>query len=111
MWREENKEALQVLADVYLDQGQLDKAVVLLEGLHALEPHDAQVLKALSYAYLRVERYDDTLNMVDTLLRLGAPMPENAPILLIRGKALWALGRASEARDSLKRYMELSTLS
>jgi type III secretion protein Y len=107
VWRDENKEVLQVLADVYLEQGQTDKAVVLLEGLHVLEPHDTQVIKALSYAYLRIGRYDDTLDMVDAFLRLGAPMPENAPILLIRGKALWALGRPTEARDSLKRYLEL----
>lgn len=107
MWREEQTEGLRVLADVYLDQGQTDKARTLLEALRVLAPQNVGVIRALSYAHLLAGRYEEALATTDALLRLDAAMPDNAPALLIRGKALWALGQATEARDSLRRYLEL----
>lgn len=107
MWRNEQTEALRVLADIYLDQGQIDRAVTLLNALAVLAPDDAGALRALGYALLLAGRHEDALAATDALLRLDGAMPANAPTLLIRGKALWALGRVAEAQDSLQRYMEL----
>lgn len=109
MWRNEQTEALQVLADVYLDQGLAERAAVLLEALTVLEPDNEQVFKALGYAQLQAGRYEDALATVDALLRLGVAMPDNAPVLLIRSKALWAVGRVAEAQESLQRYLELGS--
>lgn len=109
MWRDEQTEALRVLADIYLDQGQIDRAVTLLNALAVLAPNDAGAFRALSYALLLAGRYEDALAATDTLLRLDGTMPANAPTLLIRGKALWALGRIAEAQESLHRYMELGS--
>lgn len=103
----EQKEALQVLADVYLNQAQSEKAVVLLEALHNLDRRDPVVAKALSYGYLLIGRPEDALAMSDVFLRLVGASPESNPILLIRGRALWALGRAEEARMTMNRYVEL----
>lgn len=107
MWHNDHKEVLQVLADVFLNQGQSEKAVLLLEALYSLAPQDAQIVKALCYAYLITGRYEQTLTMADVFLRLPGRVPESTPILLIRSKALWALGRTEEARTSLNRYIEL----
>lgn len=107
MWRREHKEALQVLADVFLDQRQIHKAVILLEALDLLDPHDIEIMKALSYAYLLAGRHEDVLNTVDAFLSLDDTLQDNAPILLIRAKAAEALGRSAEARDNLNQYMEL----
>lgn len=111
MWREEQTQALQVLADVYLDQGQADRAAVLLEALTVLEPNNAAAFRALSYAWLLAGRPEDALAATDALLRLDARMPDNAPALLIRSKALWTLGQTAEAQQSLQRYLELANLS
>lgn len=105
MWREEQTEALQVLADVYLDQGQPDRAAILLEALTVLEPGKIEVLRVLSYAWLLAGRHENALATIDALLQQDAAMPDNAPALLIRSKALWALGRVTEAQESLQRYL------
>lgn len=107
MWSEDHRDVLRVLADVYLVQGQVGKAVLLLEALHVLEPDHEQVAKALSYAYMRAGRPEDALALMDALLDSGLPWPENAPLLLIQSKALWALGRCREAADRLDRYQRL----
>ena len=106
MWRTEQTEALQVLADIYLDQGQTERAVTLLNALTVLDPGKASIFRALSYAFLLAGRYEDALSATDALLRLEAAMSDNAPALLIRGKALWALGRAAEAQENFQRYLE-----
>ncbi|MCB1804807.1 MAG: tetratricopeptide repeat protein [Candidatus Competibacteraceae bacterium] len=103
----EQKETLQILADVYLNQAQIEKAVTLLEALHSVDQRDAGVAKALSYAYLLAGRPEDALTLSDVFLRLAGSSPDSNPILLIRSKALWALGRAEEARTTINRYMEL----
>ena len=107
MLSEAQKESLQVLADVYLNQSQSEKAVILLEALHDLYPQDPSVVKALSYAYLLAGRPEDALTMSDVFLRLAGSSPDSNPILLIRGQALWALGRVEEARTTMARYTEL----
>ena len=107
MLSEDQKEALLVLADVYRDQAQGSKAIVLLEALHSLDRHDPDVAKALSYAYLLAGRPEDALEMSDLFLRLVGSSPDSNPIMLIRSKALWALGRAEEARMTMLRYIEL----
>lgn len=105
-WRDEYTDALQVLADVYLQQGQAQKAVILLEALARLAPTHAGVLRILSHACLCAERHEEALTAVDALLRLESPGPELAPAVLIRAQALWALGRMSEAQESLRRYLQ-----
>jgi tetratricopeptide (TPR) repeat protein len=107
--RDDYREALQVLADVFLEQNQPRKALALLEALEALDPGHPPVLRALSYAYLVNDRPDGALKTTDALLSLDAPMPENAPLLLIRSRALWALGRTEEATEILGRYLDMAS--
>ena len=103
----QQRDAMLLLADVYLEQGQHDKARVLLDGLAVLWPADAGVLKALAFACLQGSHFDEALAAADGYLRLGSLNPLTAPILLIRGRALWGLGRVDEARAGLQRYFDL----
>ncbi|MCY4563975.1 MAG: hypothetical protein OXE40_05760 [Gammaproteobacteria bacterium] len=49
---EDHKSWLLVAAHNYLGQRQAEKAIVLLELLELLEPHDPQCRKMLAYSYL-----------------------------------------------------------
>jgi len=102
---DEHKAALGVLADVYIEQRQEEKAIILLEALRVVFPEDVAVLKALSFAMLRAGRYGDSLEAVEAFLRLRPAVGESAPILLIRSRALLGLGRGNEARDSHQEYL------
>lgn len=97
-----------LLADMFIGQGQLEKARVVLEGLDDIEPDRREVIKALSLAYLRAGRHEDALAATERFLRLSAVDPSTSPILLIRGRALIGMGRDDEARESFARYLELS---
>ena len=103
----QQRDAMLLLADVYLEQGQYDKARTLLDALALLWPDDSGVLKALAFACLQGGRFDEALAAADGYLRLGPATRVTAPILLIRGRALWGLGRVDEARDGLQRYFDL----
>lgn len=104
----QQRDAMLLLADAYLEQGQIDKARILLDGLAVLWPNDAGVLKALAFACLQENLFDQALAAAEGYLRQAAVTPASAPILLIRSRALWGLGRADEARHGLKRYFELT---
>ena len=103
----QQRDAMLLLADVYLEQGQHDKARVLLDGLAVLWSDDAGVLKAQAFACLQGSLFDEALAAADGYLRIGPLNPLTAPILLIRGRALWGLGRVDEARAGLQRYFDL----
>jgi len=103
----QQRDAMLLLADVYLEQAQGDKARVLLDGLAVLWPGDADVLRALAYACLRCGRADEALAAADAFVQLGPITPANAPILLIRSRALWGLERLDEAHAGLRRYFDL----
>lgn len=105
MWNKEYSEVLLIIAEAYLDQRQEQRAVVLLQALRILDAENPRLLPALSYALLQTEEYASALDIIDDLLRSNPCMPEHAPALLMRSKALWALGRVSEAQESWQRYL------
>ena len=109
MWTRSQREALQVLADVYVQQGFPEHAILVLEALHENDPEARDVLAALAYAYLRAGRYDDALAATDAYLASGPPDGQEAPILLIRSRATWGMGSSDEALDYFQRYLALET--
>lgn len=109
LWNEEHRDALHLLATIYLDQGHTEKGICLLEALDVMEPHHPPLLKTLSYAYIASGHFQKAFTILDALLRLSLPMPENAPLLLLQARALWGLGRTEEATDTLNRYYMLRT--
>ena len=91
--------ALKLLAKIYLDENRVDEAGSLLDRLDTLAPNDLET-KALKARYLlKKGRYREALNV--------SRYVPGADVLLIRGKALEALGRFNEA---LAAYREAAML-
>lgn len=103
----EQHDLLNVLAHFYLQHEQHEKAVTLFEALATLSPKNPEVCRALSYTYLQMGRFQDAQDVAEDLLRSLPPSPALAPIHLIQSKALWALGRATEAQAQFQRYLDL----
>ena len=61
------------LADAYLRAGQSERALALLEDLHAADPTSFAVYDKLKEAYVTVKRYDDALALVADRMERTAP--------------------------------------
>jgi predicted Zn-dependent protease len=96
MWSAEQRDALRVLADVYLREDLPARAVVVLEALREAHPDDRAALDALCYAYYRAGRFADVMTATDLLLR-DTPAAGAAAVWLMRARAAWALGSSDEA--------------
>ena len=61
------------LADAYLRAGQSERALALLEDLHAADPGSFAVYDKLKEAYVTVKRYDDALGLIEARMERTAP--------------------------------------
>ncbi|MFN3597205.1 MAG: tetratricopeptide repeat protein [Rubricoccaceae bacterium] len=92
------------LARRYLEAGQPERAIALLEDLHAADPASYAVFQALREAYERARRYDDALALLDR--RLAA---QRSPDLLAeRGATLYRAGRHDAARQAWEDALALA---
>jgi hypothetical protein len=126
MWTPEQRDALRVLADVYLREDLAERAVVILEALRddlagvrpvgtdgadqsgaGQQATRAQVLIALAYAYLSADRFDAALATADAYLALHPAPGDAAGAWLLRSRAAWGLGSSDEAMHGLQRYEAL----
>ena len=104
--RSEHKDILSALGFFFLEHDQPDKALTLLEALRTVFPEDPSIAKSVSYAYLQAGRPQDALAAA------GATSAEqqDGACHLLRGKALWGLGRVAEARVCLDHYLATRSL-
>ena len=61
------------LADSFLRAGQSDRALALLEDLHAADPSSFAIFNKLKEAYISTKRYDDALALIETRMERTAP--------------------------------------
>lgn len=76
------------LAQSYLKAGRYERAISLLEDLHAEQPETHAFYQKLKEAYENVKRYDDALSLVEKKLsdqRTPTLMAEKARLLYLRG--------------------------
>ncbi|HYE95612.1 MAG TPA: tetratricopeptide repeat protein [Rubricoccaceae bacterium] len=93
------------LAERYLQAGQTDRAIALLEDLHAAEPNAPAVVAKLREAYAAGRRFDDLVRLAEEQLRRSGPSPS---LLAERGAALYQAGRGEEAERAWADAMALA---
>lgn len=95
---------LDLLASVYLENGQARKAAILLETLQTLGLADARQCTMLAWAQLRAGQPERALSTLDQLA-LQAEL--HSAFHLVRAQTLVALGRRSEAQAAMQAYVTL----
>ena len=106
-WSNADTKVLQVLANVFASQNREAKAADLLEFALAREPGNAELMRALCGVYLMLERHADALDMVERYLATGETGPDRAKVLMVKGQALWGLGRMQDGIAVMNEYLSL----
>jgi predicted Zn-dependent protease len=101
--RREARDALAVYGYLLLSAQQLEKAHAVFKGMRVLFPDDAHVTRSLAVTSLATGDAAAALALAD---EAQAKATDEDPALdAVRGKALFALGRAEEARAALGRSL------
>lgn len=103
-----NKEPLTVLAYLYLEHFKYDKALNLLKALNILYPEDTNIKRSLSFAYLKSGDYQSALVFAEKAIRPDIAREKQIAAHLIKGKALWGLGKEEAARHALNQASRIS---
>ena len=98
------KDFLQLLGFVYLQNARPDKAAVVLAALDAMEPGQPRVLLALALAQIRSNKPMRALQALDQLAMAGGA---DAAFHLLRAQALGAADRGDEAAIAMATYLQL----
>ncbi len=85
-------------ASYYLEYLQPRKAIALLEAVRRMEPKNPDVYRMLSYAYLQVNRPEDSIKSADTFLQYAKPGTDTRAIKWIKGRALLRKKKAAVSR-------------
>ncbi len=95
------------LADAYLRAGQTERALALLEDLHAADPGSFAVYDKLKEAYVTAKRYDDALRLVEARAERTARTPnllaEQGRLHSLNGDAAAAAAAWQAALDAAPR--------
>ena len=92
------RDAVAVLAHVYLRFDRPAEAAALLTVLVRLDADPGWARRALCLAHLHAGRYQEAVAGAEELLRDGLDDAERLPLLHIAAKGCWRLGREDEAR-------------
>ncbi len=97
-----HKQALSLLAYLFLRHDRMDRAEVLYRALHRLYPEDAGFAATLAYIRLEHKDWDLALELAEGASRTAER--ELVPTLgVIRARALHGLGRTDEAWAAMRR--------
>ena len=99
---EKQKDFLQIMAYVYVQSNQFEKAITIYKALWSLFPDSEKLAFCLGYSYLRTEQFEKALFYVDTYLS------RNSSDLgyLLKAKALSKLGRKHEAKEAIELFLK-----
>ncbi|MDP0562697.1 MAG: hypothetical protein QS721_10390 [Candidatus Endonucleobacter sp. (ex Gigantidas childressi)] len=75
-------------ASYYLEYLQPRKSIALLEALRKLEPENSDVHRMLSYAYLKVDNLEESVQSADSFIQCVKPGTDIRAIKWIKGRAL-----------------------
>ncbi len=99
---EKQKDFLQIMAFVYAQNDQFEKAIIIYKALWLLFPDSEKLAFCLGYSYLRIQQFEKALFYADTYLA------RNSSCLgyLLKAKALSELGRKHEAKEAIGLYLK-----
>lgn len=98
------KDFLQLLGFVYLQNARPDKAAVVLAALDTLDPGQTRVMLALALAQIRSNKPLRALQTLDQLAMAGGA---GSAFHLLRAQALGAADRGDEAATAMTTYLQL----
>ena len=100
-------EFLGVLGFAYLQHSQAEKAATVFQTLNHLQPDNALVVRSLTYSWLLLKKFEAALELSERWIAKTADSDPNWKHLqMIRGRALYGLGRESEAISSMQTAMK-----
>ena len=97
---QKQKDFLQILAHLYVQNDQFKKAIIVYKALRELFPKDGSLAFCLSYLYLKIEQFDTALFYANTYLK---KQPTGLGYIL-KGKILFKLGRSYEAKETISQF-------
>ena len=98
------RDFLQLLGFIFLQNARPDKAAVVLAALDLLQPGQSRVLLALALAQLRSNK---PVRALETLDRLAMAGGADSAFHLLRAQALGAADRSEEATVAMNTYLQL----
>ena len=101
-----SKESLSILAYLYIEHFKYEKALTLLKALNKLYPKDIDIRRSLAYAYLKNGDYQAALKFAEASMKSDLPQSLIIASNLIKGKALWGLGKEEAARHALSEIIK-----
>lgn len=84
-------------ASYYLEYLQPRKSIALLEAMRKMEPENPDVYRMLSYAYLQVERPEESIKAADSFLQTVKPGTDTRAIKWIKGRARLRMKKRNKA--------------
>lgn len=92
------RDAMAVLAHVYLRFDRPREAAALFASLALLDEEPSWARRALCLARFRAGQLEEALELAESLLREPLDDEARLPVLHVAAKACWRLGRLEEAR-------------
>lgn len=102
MLQQNARDALGVLAALYLNNQKPGKALKILEGLAVLSPGDVDISKNLAYAYLASGDAQGCVELTTRLLVDAVDREDQALLKILQARALAALGEGDRAKRMLE---------
>ena len=93
------------LATVYVDQGELEKAEVLLVKAAEIAPKDAKIHEQLGQVYLQKGRLSEAQGQLESALALA---PESAAYHFLLGRVYQREGLAEKSKEEFERARVLN---
>jgi hypothetical protein len=99
------REFLLVLAYLYIRYGKYDEALLLHRGLQEFFPDDEEILLSLSFSLYFTGRAFESIQYLEKLEGVDIGRQREKLFFLLRSHVIWSLGKDSEARSDLIRYL------
>ncbi|MCK9239978.1 tetratricopeptide repeat protein [Desulfocurvus sp.] len=101
------RDALFMLVYLYVRLGDTARARTILDALARACPGEDRTGKYLAGVALLEEQYERALALLAPYTSGPMTGTADAPLLLLKAKALWHVGRESESRGALDEYLYL----